>query len=176
MICGERIFLRAINKEDLPQLMEWRNNPEFRKYFREYRELNLEMQEQWFSALISDNKTIMFSIISNDEKKELLGCCGLCYLNWIQRNADLSLYIGWQNSYIDNCGYAEEACILLFKYAFGELYLNKIWTEIYEFDQLKNNLYLSLGFKQDGLLRQNYYYDNRWWDSRIMSLLSAEFK
>jgi len=176
MILGQKIALRAIDKKDLPQFMEWRNNPDFRKHFREYRELNLEMQEQWFDALMTNNKTIMFSIVSNDDNKELLGCCGLCYINWIQRNADLSLYIGWQNSYIDDRGYAEEACMLLFKYAFGELCLNKLWTEIYEFDNLKNDLYLRLGFNQDGLLRQHYFNDNSWWDSRIMSLLSSEFK
>lgn len=177
MMTGKKVMLRAVSREDLPQLMQWRNQPEFRKHFREYRELNIQMQEKWFNDFVMNgNETLMFSILRNDEKKDLLGCCGLCYINWVQRFADLSLYIGWENSYIDHHGLAEESCKLLFDYAFGELCLNKIWTEIYEFDSLKYALYLKLGFHQDGLLRENYYYDHRWWDSRIMSLLARDCK
>ena len=61
-------------------------------------------------------------------------------------------------------------------YGFNELCLNKIWTEIYEFDDRKRELYLGLGFLQDGLLRQNYWYNGRWWDSRILSILFSDFK
>ncbi|QSX07145.1 GNAT family N-acetyltransferase [Sedimentibacter sp. zth1] len=175
MISGNKVKIKAIEKEDLEQLMEWRNLPEFRKYFREYRDINENMQNKWFeNTVVNDKNTIMFSIFDNCTKK-LIGCCGLCYINWVHRYADLSLYIGIDECYIDDCGYAEEACKLLFDYGFNELNLNKIWTEIYEFDHKKKALYDKLGFNQDGLLRQNYFYEGRWWASRIISLLSSEF-
>lgn len=175
MLKGKLVHLTAVEKADLPKLMEWRNNPDFRKHFREYRELNSEMQERWFEQkVMSDPSTLMFSIRKNDTG-ELLGCCGIIYVNWVHRHADLSLYIGWENSYIDDKGYAEESCRLLFRYGFGELGLNKIWTEIYEFDMKKWNLYQKLGFKQDGMLRENYFYDGKWWGSRMISLLKGEF-
>lgn len=174
MINGEKVYLAAIEKSDLPKLMEWRNKPSFRKHFREYREINLDMQEKWYEdKVIGDKSTIMFSIKSV-ENHELLGCCGFCYINWIHRYADLSLYIGWNNTYIDNEGYALEACKLLFNYGFSELNLNKIWTEIYEFDNKKKKLYESMNFKVDGVLRQNYFYNGKWWNSYILSLLKDE--
>ncbi len=174
MVMGKKVYLKAIEREDLPYLMNWRNRPDFRKYFREYREINSDMQEKWYeNKVINDNSTIMFSI-KDIENNQLLGCCGLCYINWIHRYADLSLYIGWNNEYIDNKGYALEACELLFNYAFNELNLNKIWTEIYEFDNKKKKLYESMGFKVDGILRQNYFYDGKWWNSYILSLLKDE--
>jgi RimJ/RimL family protein N-acetyltransferase len=173
---GKIVNLASVEKEDLKQLMGWRNNPEFRKYFREYRELNFSMQKNWYEQHVVNNpNTIMFSVRRNKDNL-LLGCCGLVYINWLHRHCDLSLYIGWKNSYIDNKNYAKESCHLLFKYAFDELCLNKIWTEIYEFDTKKNELYKKLGFKQDGLLRQNYLYKGKWWNSRILSLLSSEYK
>jgi len=92
----------------------------------------------------------------------------LCYLNWINRSADLSLYIGYDELYIDNLGYAEESSRLLFDYAFNQLGIHKIWTEIYEFDVKKKELYDFLGFKTDGILRDNYYYSGRWWNSLIL--------
>ena len=177
MISGKKVALRAVQKEDLPFLMEWRNRPEYRQYFREYRELNLQNQEQWFDrTVVNDRNTIMFTIVKSDRPEERLGCCGLCYINWVQRFADLSLYIGWNNAYIDKEGYAQEACELLFDYGFGELGLHKIWTEIYEFDAPKYELYTNMGFEQDGLLRENYYHEGKWWNSRIMSLLERDYQ
>ena len=176
MLIGEKVVLTAIEREDLKKLQEWRNNPDFRKYFREYRELSMTIQEQWFaSKVLNDPTTIMFAIRRKDDN-ELLGCCGFVYINWVHRYADLSLYIGWDNAYIDEVGYARESCELLFKHGFNELNLNKIWTEIYEFDEKKWTLYKQLGFKQDGMLRQNYFYDSKWWGSRILSLLAEDNK
>lgn len=176
MIIGQKISLRAISTEDLPLLMEWRNRPHYRQYFREYKELNLQNQQAWFeNSVLKDKNTIMFTIVLNDKDHTPIGCCGLCYINWVNRFADLSLYIGHNDAYIDKEGYAEEACRLLFEYGFGELALHKIWTEIYEFDAPKNDLYLQLGFHQDGLLRENYFHENKWHNSRILSLLASDF-
>lgn len=175
MIKGELVYLSPIEKEDLQQLMYWRNLPDFRKHFREYREINKDMQEKWYQTkVINDPNTIMFAI-RNVNSNELLGCCGLCYINWVHRYADLSLYIGWNESYIDDNGFANESCKLLFNYAFKELALNKIWTEIYEFDNKKYKLYHKLGFSDDGILREQYFYDGKRWNSYIMSLLSSEW-
>lgn len=175
MIKGEHIYLTAIEQQDLEQLRQWRNLPEYRKHFREYREISSTMQKNWYENIVNNDKnTIMFAVrdINSDE---LVGCCGLCYINWVHRYSDLSLYIGKDECYIDDAGVAEESCKLLFNYAFKELGLNKIWTEIYEFDHKKYELYKKLGFKQDGFLREQYFYDGKWWNSYILSLLSREY-
>jgi RimJ/RimL family protein N-acetyltransferase len=173
MLKGRLVGLTAVEKADLEPLMNWRNKPEFRRYFREYRELNMAMQEQWFEKLLNEHNCIMFSIRMLDGG-ELIGCCGYVYINWIHRHADLSLYIGWNDSYIDELGYAEDACRVLLDYGFRELSLNKVWTEIYEFDENKLKLYNKFNFSRDGCLRQNYYYNGRWWNSNILSILSSE--
>lgn len=173
MLKGKKVSLYSIEKDDLQHFRDWRNNPNFRKHFREYRELNMKQQENWFEEkVVRDNTTLMFSIRRNEDN-ELLGCCGFVYINWVHRHADLSLYIGWEDAYIDDEGYAEESCRLLLDYGFKELCLNKVWTEIYEFDDKKKTLYDKFGFHQDGLLRQNYWYNGKWWDSRILSLLNS---
>lgn len=175
MIVGKLVYLEAIEKNDLPKLMYWRNREDFRKYFREYREINSDMQERWFeNSVLKDNSTVMFSIKSIKDS-ELLGCCGLCYIDWINRNADLSIYVGFQNVYIDENGYAEESCKLLMDYGFNKLGLHKIWTEIYEFDNKKKKLYDKLELNLDGVLRDNYFYDGKWWDSYIFSILNNDY-
>ena len=83
MLKGEKVGLRAIEREDLPLLMEWRNQPEYRRYFREYRELSSLHQESWFeNKVMKDNSTEMFAIVEL-ESGEMIGACGLCYIDWI---------------------------------------------------------------------------------------------
>ena len=176
MLKGKQVYLCALERADLPFLMKWRNNPEYRKHFREYREINADMQNIWYEKkVLNDPSTIMFAIrlVENDE---LIGCCGLCYINWVHRNSDLSLYIGKDDVYIDSKGYAEESCRLLFDYGFGELGLEKIWSELYEFDHKKIELYQKLGMQIDGVLRHQYYYGGRWWNSDMLSLLNDEWE
>lgn len=175
MLRGKKIGLRAIEEEELKILLDWRNNPEYRQYFREYRELNMVQQKEWFfSKAIKDNSTLMFSIIELKTNK-IVGVCGLCYINWVNGSADLSLYIGENNCYIDDDGFAEESCKLLFKYAFNELRLNRIWTEIYIIDKKKIELYKKLKMNIDGTLRESYFYNGEFIDSYIFSILKDEF-
>ncbi len=176
MLIGRKIYLRAIEETDLEKLRKWRNYPDFKRNFREYREISEIMQKDWFNNLVNhNNQTIMFSICDIETNK-LLGCCGLCYIDWVQRNADLSLYIGYEKSYIDELGLAQEACVLLFKYSFQELGLHKIWTELYEYDTKKINFYQKqFGFHVDGMLRDHHFMDGKWWTSYILSLLKNEF-
>lgn len=175
MLMGNSVYLRAVERADLETLRMWRNDPAFKRNFREYREISTDMQENWFAHVVNnDDKTIMFSICQR-ETGDLLGCCGLCYINWIQRNADLSLYVGYNSVYIDDCGYAKEACRLLFDYAFLELGLHKLWTELYEYDTKKIEFYIKeFGFKKDGFLRDNHFMDGRWYGSWILSLIEGQ--
>ena len=171
---GDHVNLMAIERSDLAQLMKWRNTEHFKKYFREYREINTDMQEEWYQKSVLNNPSIlMFSI--NNKQDELIGCCGLCYINWVHRHADLSLYIGYEEEYIDEQGLAFESCNLLLDYGFYQLGLNKIWTEIYEFDHKKKELFERIGFQTDGVLRKHYYYEGRWWNSYLLSLLGEDY-
>ena len=62
MLKGQYVGLRAIERGDLPQLLTWRNQPEYRRYFREYRELSSVNQAEWFeSRVVHDRNTVMFA-------------------------------------------------------------------------------------------------------------------
>lgn len=113
MISGQKVYLAALERDDLEQLRNWRNQEDFRKNFREYREINKDMQTRWYeNRVLNDEHTIMFGIHDRNDDS-LIGCCGLCYINFVNRNADISLYIGKDNAYIDDQGYAEESLKLL---------------------------------------------------------------
>lgn len=175
MLKGELVGLRAIEREDLPQLLEWRNRPEYRRYFREYRELGMDSQNAWFEkSVLNDPKTVMFSIVGL-ENLRLLGACGLCYIDWVNRNADFSIYIGADNLYIDD-KFAVDAARAMVCYGFNELGMHRLWAEIYDFDEPKKSFFERLGFKLDGCHRQTHWAEGNWHDSLFYSLLHGEFK
>lgn len=172
MIKGKHTALRAIEREDLPELLSWRNNPNLRKYFREYRELNFQQQIIWFENKVNnDICTRMFAIV--DFEQELLGAGGLCYIDWINRTADFSIYIGKNGLYIDEF-LAPDAAKVMIKFAFEELGLNRLWSEIYAFDHAKVKFFNSLGFHLDGRHRQTHWAENKWHDSLFFSLLTTD--
>lgn len=173
MLKGKLAALRAIERSDLAQLLEWRNRPEFRRYFREHRELNGEQQAMWFEKVVNgDPSTRMFSIVDLATGK-LLGACGLCYIDWVNRSADFSIYIGDEGRYIDNV-YAPDAARILLDYAFLELGLHRVWSEIYDFDESKKALFQDLKFVLDGRHRQTHWAEGKWHDSLFFGLLSDE--
>ena len=112
MITGKIVGLRAVERADLGQLRDWRNINAFRRNFREHRELSLANQENWFNKIVTSTNDYMF-IIERLSDRELLGACGLLYVNWINRSADFSFYIGYKDLYIDQDGLAEDAARLL---------------------------------------------------------------
>lgn len=175
MIKGKLVGLRAVEREDLKIMRDWRNNSKFRKNFREYRELNMEMQNKWFDKFVVENdNTLMFIIVRLKDSKPI-GVCGLIYINWLIKSADISFYVGEKNAYIDSLGYGDEALNLLMKYAFDQLNMHKLWTELYEFDTKKINFYEKYKFKRDAVLRDNCFEDGRYWNSYIYSLIQDEF-
>lgn len=175
MIKGKIVGLRALEKEDLTLLRDWRNINSFRRNFREYRELNMINQENWFGRVNASPNDFMFIIERLDDKTPL-GACGLLYTNWIIRSADFSFYIGHEEAYIDSKGYAAEAVNLLVNYGFNNLNLNKIWMELYEFDSMKLDFFQSIGFVKDGKLRSNCFEEGKYWDSFILSLLAEDHR
>jgi RimJ/RimL family protein N-acetyltransferase len=175
MLKGAYTGLRAIEREDLPQLLAWRNKPEFRRYFREYRELSQAQQLLWYENIVlKDPATRMFAVVAVDTGL-LLGAAGLCYIDPINRNADFSLYLGAEDIYIDD-KLAPDAGRVLLKYGFEELNLHRVWTEIYSIDEAKQRLFPALGFTLDGRHRQTHWTEGGWVDSLFYGLLASEWR
>lgn len=175
MLKGKYVGLRAIERSDLPQLLEWRNRPEYRRYFREFRELSQSQQELWFeNVVLKDARTIMFSVVEQASGR-LLGASGLCYVDWVNKSADFSIYIGADDHYIDEI-LAPDAGRVMASYAFDELGLHRLWSEIYDFDEPKKRFFETLGFKLDGRHRETHWAEGKWNDSLFFGLLAGELK
>ena len=172
MIEGKIINLRALEVEDLKQLRDWRNAEFVRRTCREYRLLSMEHQKKWFNSLFKmppDN--IMFGI--EDKEGKLVGVCGLTHINWKNRNAEVSIYIGekeWQGK-----GAATDTLKALIKYGFETLNLHRIYAIIFEFNKDSIKLFEKCGFKFEGRPRGVHYVLGKYWDELIYGMLREEY-
>mgnify|MGYP003112275450 CR=1 FL=1 len=172
MINGKKTTLQSVKEHNIEQLRNWRNNPDLRKYFREYREISRPMQAAWFNKINNDNNQVNFEI-HDKESDKIIGHCGLYYISWVHRHAEFGIYIGDFN--FRNGGYGSDALRTLVKYGFEDLNLNKIWCEVYT-NNSALGVYERLGFVREGTLRQSYFNEGKYWDSNVLSLLRSEYE
>ena len=166
------IGIRAIELSDLPTIQKWRNSPSFRRYFREYRELSLSQIQDWYKLLNTDSTREMFMIVENTSL--LLGVAGLTSIDFVNRHADIHFYIGNDLAWVDTF-YAPATFPILLNYGFNTLNLQKLWAEVYEIDTKKIDFFTAQGFSLDARLRNHYFYEGKYYDSLIFSLLKSDF-
>lgn len=171
MIQGKYVGLRALEKDDLLKLRDWRNKSHVRKSTREYRLLNMKNQEDWFESIHKSNppKEIMFGIVI---KNKIIGVTGLTYIDWKNRSSEISIYLSYENW--QKKREAIDVLDLIMDYGFGELNMNRLWVEIYENMPENVELFEKIKFSREGELRQKIWRNKRWWNSYIYSKLSSE--
>ena len=160
MVILENLGIRAIEIEDLAIIQKYRNDEILRQYFREYREFSLTQIKDWYFNMIKDNRFEMFVIVDLD-LDEVVGVTGITYIDWPNKHADVHFYIGKK---------------LILNYGFKTLNLNKLWAEIYEIDIKKLNFFEKKGFKIDATLREHYFFNGKYYNSHILSLLRKEYE
>ena len=142
--------LRQLNKSDLQKIMEWRN--EQMLILRQYKPLTMYNQEQWWEKLSTDPHQIIFGI--EDEPGDLIGYCGLVYIDWVNQRAEMSMI--FKTIYSHDMEKHKEAIELLLEYAFEDINLNKITVEFFEARVGNYGLMIKeVGFVHEGTLREH---------------------
>jgi UDP-4-amino-4,6-dideoxy-N-acetyl-beta-L-altrosamine N-acetyltransferase len=162
------VRLVSLNREDLETLREWRNSDWLRPYVREYRLLSMVNQRDWLDHISRSREVEMFGV---DFYGGLIGVCGLCNVNWVNRTAEISLYIA---SAHQGKGFASQVLDLLRQRAFGEFNLHRLWAEIFDFNVASIALFQRSGYTLEGRLRQHFLKLGQYRDILIYGLLREE--
>ena len=72
-------------------------------------------------------------------------------------------------------GYGTEATRLVVQHAFATLNLNRVWLEVYEYNPRGLRAYEKVGFRKEGVKRQDNYRAGRYWDTIVMAILREEW-
>jgi len=183
MLKGEKVYLEVVDRDNIEWMRLQRNKPEMRKYFREWKDISKDKQEKWYSAIgnnTADNH-VYFEIHVDENwaiatprhiAKELVGCCGLHYIDWRLRSAEFGVFLSEEAR---GLGFGKDALTTLFNYGFKEMNLHKIWAEVYTNNAALDVYTKGLGMKVDGQLRHSQFTDGKYVDSTMISVLEDEW-
>ena len=163
MLTTKRLFLEKFTAEELPKLMEIEHAPENCKFtwtntIEEHREELKDPNVLTLAVKKRENCDIIGDVIIN-----------LDFDSWwfeIKRIAFSE----------KGSGYGRETMNALIKYAFEDLNMNKVWLEAYTDNKVGRNLYESLGFHIDGILRQHHKTERGILDQMQFSMLIGEYR
>ena len=172
MIPGERIRLRAIEPDDLPNYHRWLNDPEVIRYLTIYAPLSMPDEEAWYEAMRSDPNQMVFAI--ETETGQHIGNVGLMGISSKDRSAELGIVIGDKSQW--GKGYGRDAINTMLAFAFNELNLNRVYLRAVTGHTQAIELYGKCGFVEEGRLRECVYSEGRYQDMVMMSVLRREFE
>lgn len=176
MIYGERLRLRAPEKEDLPLFVTWLNDPEVREGLALFLPMSMAKEEKWFGDMLTrpDISQPLTIEVSNRDTWVPIGNLSLFDFDHNARSAELGIMIGDKNYW--NQGYGTEAVSLLIRHGFNTLNLHRIFLRVFENNGKAIRCYEKAGFIQEGILRQGYYSKGHYIDVYLMSILRAEWE
>ena len=176
MIIGERIRLRAIERDDIPRFVDWLNDPEVIAGLL----INLPMsnwdETRWFEKLAerpAEERPLALDARLPDDSWKHIGNVGLHQIEWVNRSAEFGIFIGDKSFW--NHGYGTEATLLTLKHGFETINLNRIYLHVFETNLRAVHVYTKIGFVPEGRLRQTLFRNGRYIDTHVMSVLRSEW-
>jgi RimJ/RimL family protein N-acetyltransferase len=174
MYYGDRIRLRAIEREDIPTFVRWFNDPEVRRFLLMYQPMSRASEERWFEGLLDRRDDYLFAIeASVGDQWVHIGNCGLDKIDWKNRHAVLGIVIG-EKAFWDK-GYGTDAVRTVLRFAFHELNLHRVELEVFDYNPRAQRCYEKAGFRLEGTRRQALFRDGEYHDVHLMSVLRHEF-
>ena len=173
MIRGQRIYLRSIERDDLDLCHAWMNDEDLRSTLAQRYPMSLPREADWIERVTrgQDPSEMTFAICLADGDRHI-GNCGLMAIDRDNRTATLGILIG-EKDYRGR-GFGTEALRTLCRFAFEEMDLRKIRLDTHAGNEAALRAYEKVGFRREGLLRQEFYRKGRALDVVRMGLLRDE--
>jgi RimJ/RimL family protein N-acetyltransferase len=171
MLQGDKIILRAIEPDDLPNYVRWLNDPEVLAYFGFYRPMSLAQEQAWYEGQAKHDDTLNFAV---EYEGRHVGGCGFANLDRTGQKAEVGLFIGVKSLWDQGLG--KDTLTTLVRYGFDYLNLHRIYLRVFAENARAVHAYEQVGFVHEGRFRESEWRHGRWQDMLYMSVLRDEWK
>lgn len=160
--------LRPMDSGDLERVLTWRNHPEIRRYMYTQHEITLEEHTRWFERTSTDpdRHLLVFELAATP--------LGFVNIHRIAQGgiADWGFYAAPDAP--KGTGSLLGQAVL--RFAFIDAGLHKLCGQALAFNEGSIRFHRSLGFKQEGLLRQQHFDGRHYHDVVCFGLLACEWQ
>lgn len=174
MLHGKIVVLRAMERADIPRMWEFAQDMDLGLVTgaggRPTPLATMERiyEEKWSGR---ESDSVRWGIEAHGN---LIGGAELHGIEWLNRSAALAVWIGDRTYRRRGC--ASDAMRLSLNYAFKLLGLNRIYYLAAEPNVAAVKTYLSVGFKEEGRMRQALYRDGKNHDVIMLGMLREEWQ
>ncbi len=176
MIYGERVRLRAVEREDVKKFYEWVNDPQVTRGLALYLPMSNLDEEKWFehSQARDPNEKPLAIELRDGDGWRLIGNCAVFGIEWPNRSTEVGIMIGDKSVW--NQGLGAETMRLLVRHCFETLNLNRVFLRVYAGNAGAKRAYEKTGFVEEGRMRQAVYKNGQYDDIFVMSVLRTEWE
>lgn len=170
-LTGKQVYLHPATAEDVVNFQYWflQAEPESMTCRPLPFKTAAEASEAFKKEEKSPNKQ-SFAIVKKEDNTPV-GSISFFNYNSLNRSAELDILIDPDEQ---KNGFGKEAMRILIKYLFKFRDLNRVYVQTAAFNSPSIKLFESLGFKQDGSLRNHHFYNGEFYDDLIYSFLRFE--
>lgn len=184
---GDDVTLRTIEEEDLEFLRDGINDPDVRDGLTATRPVNAEQEREFFEEQVSDRDDVNLAVCADDEARrgsdrssgrsprdgDIAGTVGLHDLNQRAGHCEIGI---WLAPDYHGRGYGTEASRLLTDYAFRELRMHRVQARVLATNEASARVWEKLGFREDGVHREEAFTDGEYVDVRYFGVLADEWR
>lgn len=153
--------------------MRWIDDPAVTANFASMsRKITREEEIAFLERTIASPDDRLYAIVDGDGR--YLGNAGIHKIWWPSRNGRLGVVVGRKEA--QGKGVAQRALRELCRVGFDELGLHKLWLMHYRENARMAHLAQKLGFREEGVLRDEYFHQGTWHDMLRHSLLDHEYR
>jgi len=170
---GNLVSLRPLAREDLALIRQWSNDPELRGLTGSVTPVGEPEDESFYDKVYSSQDRIWFSVWSLAQGK-MIGEAGLLRMFPAWRTTDMTIIIGDKEAW--GKGYGPDIAELLLDYPFGYLNFHRVSIGVVGFNHRALKFWEKVGFRQEGIQRDGYYYNHGYHDFIMMSILEEDYR
>ena len=164
------VCIRPVEESDLEQMVKLRADSLVWTNLGNIEMISLRQQKEWFERMLS-NPIARYYILCSEEI-DFIGIVRTDEIDYI----NCSIRVGGDIlPEYQGQGYGTRMYILLKKYCFDYLNMNRMWLLVLETNEVAIRLYRKAGFEEEGRQRQAVYRDGRYINYIMMSLLKSEY-
>lgn len=162
--------LRPTTMTDLQGIMGWVNDPDITHYFATMGNITLEQEEAYLKRMLASKTDALFSIFLDNE---YAGQCSINQIYWPAKNGRLFIVL---TKKFQHRGFAPRVIETLLRQAFEIMQLHKVWLIVREDNTRSQFIYNRAGFSIEGVLRDEYFVNNRYYSMMRMAILDWQFR